>query len=58
MVFDKMKCRQDGYPAFPEIGGASQPVERLALACKQIGADDVFGRTVDQIPIVDIARVA
>ena len=54
---DEMECRQDANPAIPEPGRFGKPVERPAAFVRKIGPNDLRGRKVHQVPVVDELRI-
>ena len=54
---DEPVGRQDADSPLPEARGLRQPVERLAAPVLQVAADDLGGREVHQVPIVDVPGV-
>ncbi len=49
--------RQDADPPFPQTRRLRQPVQRLATPVLQVAADDLRGREVHQVPVVDVPGV-
>ena len=47
----------DADPPLPEARRLRQPVERLSAPVLQVAADDLRGRQVHQVPVVDVLGV-
>ena len=52
-----MRC-DDADAPFPEAGRARELHQRLTTLVVQISADDLAGRGIDQVPVVDVTGVA
>ena len=55
---DEVQGCDHGDAALPEIGRACPVLERLAGSIEEITAHDCGGRTVDEIPIVDVGDIS
>ncbi len=57
-LFDKIKSSDDSHPTVPEVRVLGKVVEEGGILPVEVPANNVVGRGVDQIPVVNLAEMS